>query len=399
MSSAPGSVARRPTTVAIVPHTHWDREWYSPFQAFRLRLVDLLDDLFRCSSGISHTPRFLLDGQTAVLDDYLEIRPEAAGALRRLATSGRLAVGPWMILMDEFMVSGETIVRDLQLGMARADRARRGHAGRLPPRHVRARRPDAAAAAPGRTRARGRLAGRSGRNRPRPRSGGRRRTARACGPSTSTARTPTAATSPTTRSSSSRGAHGYELELGDVRLPDGGLLLMNGTDHQAPQPWLGRVVAEANARAGRLPLRRELAPRVPDRPAHDRARHLVRRAAVRRPGERAHGRRVEPGGRAPGVRDGRARDRASGRAAERAAPRARAVPARAARPRVAPARPQLRARLVVRVQRGRGRGRSRGPLPGGPPDRRRAGAPGPSHARDRGRGTARVDDRREPDRR
>ena len=42
-------------------------------------------------------------------------------------------------------------------------------------------------------------------------------------------------------------AHGYELELGDARLPGGGLLLMNGTDHQAPQPWLGRVVAEANA--------------------------------------------------------------------------------------------------------------------------------------------------------
>ena len=32
---------------------------------------------------------------------------------------------------------------------------------------------------------------------------------------------------------------------GDARLHD--MLLMNGTDHQMPQPWLGRVVAEANA--------------------------------------------------------------------------------------------------------------------------------------------------------
>ncbi len=109
-----------PTTVAIVPHTHWDREWYSPFQAFRLRLVDLLDGLLPLLEGDLSYARFLLDGQTAVLDDYLEVRPEAAESLRRLATSGRLAIGPWMILMDEFMVSGETIVRDLQLGMARA---------------------------------------------------------------------------------------------------------------------------------------------------------------------------------------------------------------------------------------------------------------------------------------
>src|SRR5690242_16598022 len=110
----------KPTTVAIVPHTHWDREWYSPFQTFRLRLVQLLDVLLPLLEQDLSYGRFLLDGQTAVLDDYLEIRPEAAVVLRRLATSGRLAVGPWMILMDEFMVSGETMVRDLQMGMARA---------------------------------------------------------------------------------------------------------------------------------------------------------------------------------------------------------------------------------------------------------------------------------------
>src|SRR4029077_2178316 len=109
-----------PITVAIVPHTHWDREWYSPFQTFRLRLVQLLDALLPLLERDLSYSRFLLDGQTAVIDDYLEVRPEAAESLRRLATSGRLRVGPWMILMDEFMVSGETIVRDLQLGMGRA---------------------------------------------------------------------------------------------------------------------------------------------------------------------------------------------------------------------------------------------------------------------------------------
>ena len=106
----------------MVPHTHWDREWYSPFQTFRLRLVELLDDLLPRLEADPSYAHFLLDGQMAVVDDYLAIRPEAEERLRRLAASGRVAMGPWYVLMDEFLVSGETIVRDLQLGLDRAAR-------------------------------------------------------------------------------------------------------------------------------------------------------------------------------------------------------------------------------------------------------------------------------------
>ena len=110
-------MARR---VAVVPHTHWDREWYSPFQTFRLRLVDLLDDLLPRLEADPSYAHFLLDGQMAVVDDYLAVRPEAGDRLRRLAATGRVAMGPWYVLMDEFLVSGETIIRDLQLGLERA---------------------------------------------------------------------------------------------------------------------------------------------------------------------------------------------------------------------------------------------------------------------------------------
>lgn len=106
--------------VSVVPHTHWDREWYEPFQTFRARLVGLLDELLPRLERDPSYAHFLLDGQMAVVDDYLEIRPEAEPALRRLAASGRLAMGPWYVLMDEFLVSGETIVRNLQRGRARA---------------------------------------------------------------------------------------------------------------------------------------------------------------------------------------------------------------------------------------------------------------------------------------
>ncbi|HET9322751.1 MAG TPA: hypothetical protein VFO03_02655 [Gaiellaceae bacterium] len=107
------------TPVHLVPHTHWDREWYLPFQRFRLKLVRLVDNLLVAMESDERYP-FTLDGQLATLDDYLEIRPEAEPRVRRLVEEGRLAIGPWQVLMDEFLVSGETIVRNLERGQRRA---------------------------------------------------------------------------------------------------------------------------------------------------------------------------------------------------------------------------------------------------------------------------------------
>ncbi|MEV0665558.1 alpha-mannosidase [Actinomadura luteofluorescens] len=106
--------------IVVVPHTHWDREWYLPFQRFRLRLVSLLDGVI---DGMEADPRwhFTLDGQMAAVDDYLEIRPERRERLAALVREGRLAVGPWQILHDEFLCSGENIVRNLELGLRRAE--------------------------------------------------------------------------------------------------------------------------------------------------------------------------------------------------------------------------------------------------------------------------------------
>ena len=106
--------------VHVVPHTHWDREWYLPFQRFRLQLVGLVDRLLDLMEA-DERYRFTLDGQLATLDDYLEVRPEAEGRIRRLVEEGRLAIGPWQVLMDEFLVSGETILRNLEYGQRRGD--------------------------------------------------------------------------------------------------------------------------------------------------------------------------------------------------------------------------------------------------------------------------------------
>jgi mannosylglycerate hydrolase len=106
--------------VAIVPHTHWDREWYKSYQDFRLNLIDMFDSLVPLLESDPSYPAFLLDGQMAVVDDYLEVRPENEDRLRLLAAAGRISMGPWYILMDEFLASGETIIRNLQMGLVRA---------------------------------------------------------------------------------------------------------------------------------------------------------------------------------------------------------------------------------------------------------------------------------------
>lgn len=108
-------------TVHVVAHTHWDREWYLTFQQFRIYLVKLVDRLLEILDD-DHYQCFLLDGQTVVLEDYLEIRPENAGKLAVLIRSGRLFVGPWYVLPDLFLVSGESIIRNLELGIRVASR-------------------------------------------------------------------------------------------------------------------------------------------------------------------------------------------------------------------------------------------------------------------------------------
>ncbi|HVC78886.1 MAG TPA: glycoside hydrolase family 38 C-terminal domain-containing protein [Chloroflexota bacterium] len=100
----------------VVPHSHWDREWYHTFQQFRLRLVALIDTLLDTLAADPAYMHFMLDGQTVVLEDYAEIRPERAPELRAAIKAGRISIGPWYVHPDEFLVSGEAIVRNLLMG-------------------------------------------------------------------------------------------------------------------------------------------------------------------------------------------------------------------------------------------------------------------------------------------
>jgi len=239
-----------PIRVGIVPHTHWDREWHVPFQAGRVRLVRLVDALLGEleGGGLAH---FWLDGQTAAIDDYLAVRPEAEGRVRALVAAGRLGIGPWCVPMDEFVVSPETIVRNLEAGLRRRAELGAsgpavgygpdifGHVGQLPQllrragighavvwRGVPAAVGDAATAfrweAPDGSAVRAEyLVGSYANGRSLP----------ADGPGLS------------------ERARSFEAEVGRRRV--GGLLLMNGGDQRAPEPWVTGAVAEANGSGGR----------------------------------------------------------------------------------------------------------------------------------------------------
>ena len=99
----------------VISHTHWDREWYMPFEAFRLKLVDLIDKLLGI---LEREPEYIfhLDAQTVVLEDYLEIRPEKREILKKHIASGNIVVGPWYLQNDFFLTSGESTVRNLLRG-------------------------------------------------------------------------------------------------------------------------------------------------------------------------------------------------------------------------------------------------------------------------------------------
>lgn len=102
--------------IHVISHTHWDREWYLPFQLFRLKLVHLVDGMLDLLEHDKEFKYFMLDGQTIVLDDYLQMRPEKENVLREHIRKGRIIIGPWHILPDMFLVGPEAHIRNLQQG-------------------------------------------------------------------------------------------------------------------------------------------------------------------------------------------------------------------------------------------------------------------------------------------
>ena len=106
--------------IVLISHTHWDREWYYTFDQYRYRLVQCIDKLLEIFKKRKDFHSFMMDGQVAPIEDYLEVRPEKRDEIVRFVKKGRLKIGPWYIQPDEFLVEGESIIRNLMLGIRTA---------------------------------------------------------------------------------------------------------------------------------------------------------------------------------------------------------------------------------------------------------------------------------------
>ncbi|MBD3352940.1 MAG: hypothetical protein GF364_15770 [Candidatus Lokiarchaeota archaeon] len=102
--------------IIVTPETHWDREWYLTFQEYRANLVLMLDELLNIIDSDPNYTNFTFDGQTIPIEDYLEVRPNQRSRIIDFVKEGRLSIGPWYCLPDEFLVSDESLVRNLMLG-------------------------------------------------------------------------------------------------------------------------------------------------------------------------------------------------------------------------------------------------------------------------------------------
>ncbi|MCI5972619.1 MAG: alpha-mannosidase, partial [Anaerococcus sp.] len=103
-------------TIHVVSHTHWDREWYMPYEKHHMRLIDLMDGVIEAFEDPDFK-YYWLDGHYLPIEDYLEVKPENRKIIEELIEAGKLKLGPWYILQDAFLTSGESNIKNLSLGI------------------------------------------------------------------------------------------------------------------------------------------------------------------------------------------------------------------------------------------------------------------------------------------
>lgn len=105
----------------VISNTHWDREWYQSHEKYLVRLVELMDRLLDIMEA-QPDYRFVTDGQYALVEDYLAVKPENTGRVKKLVSEGRLLIGPWYTQPLENIVGGEALVRNLQKGIDESEK-------------------------------------------------------------------------------------------------------------------------------------------------------------------------------------------------------------------------------------------------------------------------------------
>ena len=103
------------TTVHIINHTHWDREWFLTSIYTSQWIPGLIDKIERLAAANPNF-KFLFDGQTLVIEDLLKIAPDYEAKVKRLIAAGHLIIGPYYCQPDWQITGGEALIRNLLHG-------------------------------------------------------------------------------------------------------------------------------------------------------------------------------------------------------------------------------------------------------------------------------------------
>lgn len=104
------------TKAHIVQHTHWDREWYFTAEDAKVLSDQVFTEVLDELTNNPHA-NFCLDGQSSIVDEYVEINPEKLPVIQKLVAEERLFIGPWYAQTDALLVDAESILRNLIIGI------------------------------------------------------------------------------------------------------------------------------------------------------------------------------------------------------------------------------------------------------------------------------------------
>ena len=87
--------------IHMIPHSHWDREWYFTTARSKVYLMKDLKDVLVTLEGDPDFKYFMLDAQASLLEDYIKWQPQDKERITRLVKERRLIVGPWYTQSDQ----------------------------------------------------------------------------------------------------------------------------------------------------------------------------------------------------------------------------------------------------------------------------------------------------------
>ncbi|MGL4402605.1 MAG: glycoside hydrolase family 38 C-terminal domain-containing protein [Fusobacteriaceae bacterium] len=103
--------------VYVVPHSHWDREWYFNLEDSNILLGENLTHLIIFLENHEKFSSYSFDAQASILDEYMKIYPQNFERLSALIREKRIFVGPWYTQTDSLLVNKESVIRNLLYGI------------------------------------------------------------------------------------------------------------------------------------------------------------------------------------------------------------------------------------------------------------------------------------------